>query len=255
MDRPFKAGDLVLLSDGRTSFIVRLDGPSVKLGGGKGSMTTGPLIGKAPGDRVSIGSRELTLLRPDVMDHLGSIQRGPQMILPKDSSRIALYLGVRSGDTVIEAGAGSGGLTLALLNSVWPDGKVITYDIREDHLRFARSNIERTDMASCWEGRIADVREGIPDRDADAIAIDIPDPENAVSALSGSLRPGGRICCYVPTTNQVERCVKTLREGPYTGIEAVELIERKLSVKEGAVRPDTDMLGHTGYIITARMSP
>ena len=254
MSNPFKEGELVLLADGRSGSIVRLVGRSVKIGGGRGSIGTDSLIGRSSGDRIAIGSREFMLLRPDVMDHLSSIERGPQIILPKDSSRIAFFLGIRSGDTVVEAGAGSGGLTLALLNSVWPDGKVITYDIREDHLMFARSNVARTDMSLCWEGRIADVRSGIPDREVDAIAMDVPDPEKAVSAMEGSLKPGGRICCFVPTMNQVERCIMALREGHYSGIEAVELIERKLSVKEGAVRPDTDMLGHTGYIIIARLS-
>jgi tRNA (adenine57-N1/adenine58-N1)-methyltransferase len=205
-----------------------------------------------PGASVAVGSRELTLLRPDVIDHLSSIERGAQTILPKDSSWMVLHLGLRSGDTVVEAGAGSGGLTLALLNAVWPDGHVITYDIRQDHLDNARRNVERTDMAKCWEGRIADVREGVPQKDADALAMDIPDPENAVLAAASCLKPGGRICCYVPTMNQVERCVLTLRNGPFTSISAIELMERKLSVKEGAVRPDTEMLGHTGYIIIAR---
>jgi tRNA (adenine57-N1/adenine58-N1)-methyltransferase len=255
MAQPFREGELVLLSDPKSPCIVRLLPPSVRLAGGKGSISTSSIVGRCPGDSITIGSRAIVLLRPDIMDHLSTLERGPQMILPKDSSRIALFLGVRSGDLVIEAGAGSGGLTLVLLNSVWPSGRVVTYDVRQDHLDHARSNVERTASAGCWEGRVADVREGVPDREADAIAMDIPDPEKAVSAMASSLKVGGRICCYVPTFNQVERCVLAMRSGPYGQVEAVELIERRLSVKEGAVRPDTEMLGHTGYIITARRSP
>jgi tRNA (adenine57-N1/adenine58-N1)-methyltransferase len=254
MTAPFTEHEVLLLTDGRDTFIVRLVGPSVPLGSGKGAISTASLLGHRPGDRVRVGSREFVLMRPDTIDHLEALERGPQIILPKDSSRIAFFLGVRSGDTVIEAGAGSGGLTLALLNSVWPTGRVITYDVRQDHLDRARSNIGRTDMAGCWEGRIADVREGVPDREADAIAIDIPDPENAVTKVVNGLKVGGRICCYVPTMNQVERCVLAMRGSNFSDVVAVELIERRMSVKEGAVRPDTDMLGHTGYMITARRS-
>ena len=232
--------------------MVRIKGGSGRIEGGGGSISASSLDGKVPGDPIRIGSREFTLLAPDIMDHLANIKRGAQIILPKDASYIVLNLGLRTGDTVIEAGAGSGGSTLVLLNSVAPEGRVITYDIRKEHLDLTAENVARSGLSSSWEGRLGDIKEAIPDLKADAFLLDIPDPENALTTAMDALKSGGRLCCYLPTFNQVERCHCALDRKGFKDIRAVELLERPLSVKEGATRPSTEMLGHTGYMVFGR---
>jgi len=255
MSDHFAEGESVLLRGERGSFVVRLIGERIALGPSKGSISASEVIGRRSGDIISIGSREFILLRPDIIDCLEHLDRGPQMISAKDSGPIALYLGIRSGDTVLEAGAGSGGLTMVLLNTVFPHGKVITYDLREEHLKRTRANVEMTGTLQCWEGRIGDIRDHVPDREMDAVALDIPDPENALGSVVEALKPGGRICCYVPTANQVERCFLGMVRVGLTETRALEILSRDLSVKEGATRPSTEMLGHTGYLVLARRSP
>jgi len=255
MDGPFEPGETILLRGRERTIAVRLEGEMSRFVGAKGAIPTSSLVGRRPGDRVTVGTRDFVAIRPDVLDHLSNLERGPQTVISKDSAYMALHLGLSAGSRVLEAGAGSGCLTIALLNAVSPGGKVITYDNRQEHLELARRNVSRTPLAVCWEGRVGDIRDGVPDRDMDAIALDMPDPEAAVGALVGCLRPGGRICCYVPTANQVERAYLALEASGLSETRAVEIFERAMSVKPGATRPSTEMLGHTGYMVFARYLP
>ncbi len=248
----FRFGDSVLLMDGRKAYLVKLEKGMMKLEGGRGALSSSNIVGRKEGDRITIGRKEFILIRPDILDHIEHIDRGPQMIIPKDSAAIVLGLGLTSGKNVVEGGAGSGGLTIALLNSVRPDGRVTTYDIRDDHLRKARKNVEAAGLSDNWDGLLGDVRSDVKVEEVDAVVLDIPDPEGAATSAWKALRPGGRFCAYVPTSNQVERCCLSLREVGFSNVEAMELIKRGYSVKEGAVRPSTEMLGHTGFLIFAR---
>lgn len=252
MERPFSDGDTVLLKDAHGTMLVRVQEDMVPLGRGRGAISRDRIVGRMPGDRLMVGSRELVMLRPDILDILENLERGAQIILPRDSAFITMFLGLSSGCTVIEGGAGSGGLTLALLNSVAPTGRVRTYEVRKEHLDLTMANVKMAGLEGLWEPRVGDVRKDPDDRSVDAFVLDIPDPESAVMTASSCLRTGGRFCAFVPTMNQVERTVSALDLAGFTEPKAFENIQRQLSVKTGAVRPSTDMLGHTGYIILAR---
>jgi len=252
MDDLFREGDDVLLVEGERSFIVKLDGSLARMKGSRGGISTSRLIGMRSGDTVSIGSRSFLLLRPDMRDRFENIERGPQIIVPKDASHITAGLGLSNGSRVVEGGAGSGGLTLFLLNSVGPGGKVWTYDIREDHLEMAAENVRTAGLSERWEGKLGDIREGVEEDDLDAVVLDVPEPELAVERISGSLRSGGRFCSYIPTTNQMERVVLALRRSGYVNVEPLEIIVRPYSIKDGATRPVTEILSHTGFLVFAR---
>jgi tRNA (adenine57-N1/adenine58-N1)-methyltransferase len=252
MDKPFDYGDSVLLFNGRNSYVVKLEGEMAAIKGLRGRISVKGIMGKSPGDTINIGSRSFHLIRPDLQDRLSHMSRGPQIILPKDAFRIACRLSLSNGKTVIEGGAGSGGLTMVLLNSVYPDGRVVTYDLREDHLKRAGSNVSTTGMDSIWEGKIGDIREGIDENMVDAVVLDIPDAEKAVGAAADALLPGGRFSSFVPTANQLERVVSELGSKDFRDISAEELLVREYSLKRGAIRPKTEMIGHTGYMIFAR---
>lgn len=252
MENRFKEGDTVLLKGSRKDHLVTITGDLFRLTDPQGAFDTGRLIGMEEGGKLKVGSRSFVVLRPDVLDHVLNLERGAQLIIPKDSSRIIMGLGLSSGSRVLEGGAGSGALTIALLNSVAPGGEVTTYEIRNDHLEKARGNVERTGYSSLWNGKIGDVYRDVDEREMDAFVVDVPEPEMTVDAALSSLRHGGRFCSYVPTSNQMERCVMALRKAEFKDIHSMEIIERQYSVKEGATRPVTEMLSHTGFLVFAR---
>jgi len=204
------------------------------------------------GDRVVLAGTEAVALQPTVIDHLETLERKAQIVLPKDAAYIILHCGIHSGSVVVEGGSGSGALTVALAHAVLPDGKVISYDVREEHQAVARRNVEAAKLSDVVQFRIGDVSEEIEERDLDAIVLDIPEPWTAFPNVAAALRVGGHIAAYMPTTNQLERTVNALREAGFAEVEAVELILREMVVGEGGVRPSFDMLGHTGYIVIAR---
>ncbi len=252
MGEILKKGDMVLLVEGKGTHLVHLDGNMSKLKGKRGAVNTSRIIGMEPGQRLDLGSRSFTIFKPDIRDLLDGIERGAQIIIPKDASGIVHGLGLSSGSKVVEGGAGSGGLTLFLLNSVSPGGMVHTYDIREDHLGLASTNVIRAGLEECWDGKIGDVREGVVETEMDAFVVDVPEPEKCIRTALKALRPGGRFCAYVPTTNQMERVVLSLRDEGFISIEPLEIIQRGFSVKEGATRPVNEILSHTGFLIFAR---
>ncbi len=252
MSDGFSMDDIVLLVGNSGSFMTKIDGGMFHMRSPRGALDTGKLLGRSPGDTVKIGSVEFTLLRPDILDHLENLDRGAQIILPKDSSRMVLELGLSPGSRVVEGGAGSGALSMAILNAISPDGELVTYDIRKDHLERTAGNVERAGLSGIWKGVVGDVCIDVRERGVDAFVVDIPNPELAVDAAASSLRAGGRFCSYVPTFNQMERAAGALRRKGFRNVGGFELLERGFSIKEGATRPVTEILAHTGFIVRAR---
>ena len=221
---------------------------------GLGAMDGSKLEGLDDGDRVTLVGREYTVFRPGAMDLIGSLERGAQIISPKDAATILMHCDVKSGDRVLEIGAGSGGLTTALLTAVGPTGHVHTMELKEENAKRTERNVARTGLDSRWSYSIGDAREADPgiDWQADALTMDMPDPWLALPNLDRHLRAGGRLCAYVPNMNQMESIVIALREAGYADVRALENIQRFMEVHPGGVRPSFDTLGHTAYLIFAR---
>ena len=250
----FKEGETVFLedADGRRHWL-KVSFGMLKVQG-LGAMDGSKLKGLDDGDRVALVGREYTVFRPGAMDLIGSLERGAQIISPKDAATILMHCDVKSGDRVIEVGAGSGGLTTALLTAVGPEGRVHTMELKEENARRAERNVSRTGLDSRWSYSIGDAREADPGLEwqADVLTMDMPDPWLALPNLDRRLRAGGRLCAYVPNMNQVESTVVALREAGYADVRALENIQRYLEVHPGGVRPSFDTLGHTGYLVFAR---
>jgi tRNA (adenine57-N1/adenine58-N1)-methyltransferase len=245
-------GELVYLLDekGKRHFL-RLDRGMVKVPG-LGVVDSSRFLNIEEGESVELAGNDFVVLRPRAPELMESLERGAQVITPKDAATIVFRLGIGAGDVVIEAGVGSGSLTTALLFAVGPSGRVVSIEMREDHAAKARRNVERTGHADRWGLMVRDAKEVEVPEVADCLVMDLPAPWEALGNLGARLRGGGRLCAYVPNMNQVEEAVKALRSRGYVEIEALENIQRGIEVHEGGVRPSFEMLGHTGYLIFAR---
>jgi tRNA (adenine57-N1/adenine58-N1)-methyltransferase len=186
------------------------------------------------------------------MDIIGTIERKAQVISPKDGFTMPHYLDISCGSRVIEGGVGSGALTIVLLKSVAPAGRVYSYDLRDDHASVARRNIARAGLEDCWDLKIGDISTASLEEDVDAAVLDMPDPWNAVGNIIRALRHGGHLCCYVPNANQLETAVRAMRDTGFRELFLVENLQREMVVHNGGVRPSSEMAGHTGYLAFGR---
>lgn len=204
------------------------------------------------GRKVEIAGKEFIALTPSILDLVETIEREAQIITAKDSASIILNCNVKSGDSVLEIGTGSGALTIILGHFVSPGGRVVTYERREDFAKLARRNIERAGLENLIKVRNRDALEGIEERNYDCAVVDIPNPWEVLGHVYEALGAGGHLAVYVPSVNQMEKAVKRLREFPFIEVRSMEIIQREMVVGERGTRPSFDMLGHTGYLTFAR---
>ena len=245
-------GNLALILDEKgNSYLLHLTSGVVKVTG-LGTVDSGRLIGRKWGELVEIGGQGFTLIEPSLIDKIESIQRKAQIILPKDSALIVLNCDIKSGSNVVEIGAGSGALTIALASFVAPGGKVVSYEKRDDFADVARKNIRRTGLERYAQVKVADATAGIEERGIDSAVIDIPNPWDVVDNAYKALKLGGHLASYSPTFNQVELTVKKLRERGFSGVRSIETLLREIVVHDMGTRPSFDMLGHSGYLTFAR---
>ena len=221
-----------------------------------GTLPHSRIIGSHQGDwfRTSLG-QGLLALKPTLGDYVLEMPRGSQVIYPKDLGNILMLADVFPGATVIEAGLGSGALTAALLRAVGHQGRVITYEVREDMAPKALGNIRAlAPDPGRHELRIGDVYQGIRERGVDRVVLDVPEPWRAVSHAGDALSRGGIFLSFLPTVLQVHRLVEALTaDARFQLIETVEVLLRPWSVTGRSVRPAHRMVAHTGFITTARL--
>ncbi len=220
-----------------------------------GILKLGELIGKGYGTSItSHKGEEFRVLKPDINDIIAKMRRGPQIVHPKDAGIIIAYAGISPGDSVIEAGVGSGALTIFLANIVGPQGRVISYEVREDHAEIARKNVELAGFSDRVTIKLKNIYDGIDEDYADHIVLDLPQPENVLPHAGEVLRPGGYFVAYTPCMNQVHRFFQALQDyrGHFYRPRVVEVLVREHEVKRECMRPKTTMLAHTGYITFIR---
>jgi tRNA (adenine57-N1/adenine58-N1)-methyltransferase catalytic subunit len=252
----FEIGERVQLSDNKG----RLH--TVTLEAGKqfhthrGAVEHDALIGAPEGSlAMSSGGTAYLALRPLLADFVLSMPRGAAVIYPKDAAQIVALGDIYPGAVVLEAGAGSGALTCSLLRAVGPTGRVISYELREDHAEFAQRNVETFfgESPANWELRLGDLAEHDPAETVDRVILDMLAPWLVLPSASAALRSGGVLVGYVATTTQLSRLVEAVRTGGgYTEPTSFETMVRGWHVVGLAVRPEHRMIGHTAFLMTTR---
>ena len=252
---PFAPGDQVQLTDpkGRQHRLVLAAGKVFHTH--RGSVAHDDLIGAPEGSVVtSSGGTGYIALRPLLADYTLSMARGAAVVYPKDAAQIVALADVFPGATVVEAGAGSGALSCWLLRAVGEEGLLLSFERRPDFADIARQNVEAYfgQPHPAWRLTVSDLpATGLTD--ADRFVLDMLAPWEHAGTAAAALIPGGLLCAYVATTTQLARTVTALREqGSFAEPAAWETMQRGWHVDGLAVRPEHRMVGHTGFLITAR---
>jgi tRNA (adenine57-N1/adenine58-N1)-methyltransferase len=242
---------VVLVDENLRKILVDTNGKTDRIRG-IGVIDPTSLVGKTYGTKLTIGNKEFWLLIPSLQDKLQGLHRLAQIILPRDAAQILMNCAIEPGQRVLEAGIGSGSLTIALASAVAPNGTVISYDIRPEFITHAVKNLTQANLTSYVTTKVKDVTEGIDETELDAIILDIPNPWAAVPHVWTALKIGGYFASYSPLISQVEQTVKTIQQHPFIECKTYENIQREMIVSKHGTRPSFEMLGHTGYLTFAR---
>lgn len=219
----------------------------------RGILQHDDLIGKTWGTQVfsHIGS-PFFLLQPSLADLLIDLPRTTQILYPKDIGFILVTMGVGPGQTVMEAGTGSGSMTTALAYAVGAEGRVISYEIKQDVQNLARKNLARFGLDPRVVFKLRDIAEGFDETAADSFFLDVPNPYDYTGEVRAALKPGGFLCCLIPTFNQVEKTLQALRQNRFAFVEVCELLLRYYKPEPSRLRPTDRMVAHTGFLVFGR---
>jgi len=252
----FQDGEQALLIDQRGKRHLLLLRKGDTFHSDRGWIPHDTIIGEPDGSwvRSSKGMRYLAL-RPTLAEYVLDMPRGAQVIYPKDLAMVMFWADIFPGARVLEAGMGSGALTLALLRAVGPEGKVISYEQREDFARRALANIHlRMGEVTNLAVRLRPVEEGLAEEEpVDRAVFDLPEPWLLVEPVARVLRSGGIFLSYVPTIIQSHQLSEALRRHPgYALLETFETLFRPWNIEGTSVRPFHRMVAHTGFLTVAR---
>ncbi len=219
----------------------------------KGFVKFDDIIGKEWGCNLtsSLGFR-FTVLKPLLHDYIMKSARETQINYPKDIGLIVMFSGIGPGSIVVEAGTGTGAMTTALAHYVRPDGKVYSYEIREEFKRTAEKNLKRAGLINHVELKNKDVTTGIDEDNVDSVILDLAIPWVVVPIAHTALKPSGTLVSFSPTIDQVVKSVEALQQNGFVDIQTVECLMRGMQIERGKTRPHTLMTAHTGYITFSR---
>lgn len=257
---PFREGDRVQLTGpkGRLHTVtLREDG---ELHTHHGVLRHRDLIGLPDGSVVANSSgHDYLALRPLLRDFAMSMPRGAAIVYPKDAAQIVMQADIFPGATVVEAGVGSGALSLSLLRAIGSTGKLVSFERRDDFAEVARGNVETFfgETPDTWRVVVGDLAAELPTEftagTVDRVVLDMLAPWECMDAVAEALTPGGVVLCYVATATQLSRVAEYIRgTGLFTDPDATETMVRGWHVEGLAVRPDHRMVAHTGFLLTAR---
>ena len=248
-----RAGEVVqLVGRDNKNFIVRL-AAGQRLETHRGIFKHDELIGQElGGEVVSHLGHAFFMIQPSTDELIRSLKRSSQIIYPKDSGFILMKLSIQPGQTVLEAGTGSGGMTSVLAQTVGPMGRVISYDVREDMQRQAARNLAWLGLSERVSLKLRDIAEGFDETDADAFFLDVPNPWDYTGQVRRALKGGGFFGSILPTTNQVSTLLSAMARDGYEFVEVCELLLRYYKTVPERLRPADRMVAHTAFLIFGR---
>ena len=253
--KPIEYGEAVLLWDDeeKKTYLFVLQ-KNASFCSHRGKISHDEIAGKLEGSLIFSSTKApFRVFRPLVWDQMIKVERKTQIIYPKDAGWLALALDLKPGMKVIEIGTGSGAFTILLAQLVGKEGKVYTFDRRKDFLENALKNIKRAGLLDRVVASQLEAGEDFPVKNVDAVFLDLPEPWIAVKPAWEALLPGRPLASILPTCQQLQQMVKSLKENKFGVIKVIELLERKILVREKeGVRPFERMVGFTGYLISAR---
>ena len=253
--RPFEPGEPVLLIDRKSRRYLFDLASGREFHTHTGVIAHDEIIGAPEGIRLrSTRGSWFLALRPTLADAVLKMPRGAQVIYPKDIGPILMLADIFAGARVLEAGIGSGALSMALLRA----GALVSgYERREDFCARARANVERfcgPEALERYRTEVRDVYEGIDETGLDRVVLDLPEPWQVVPHARSSLRSGGILLAYTPSIVQVQRLRQALDDSPFDLHETVEVLQRGWHVEGDAVRPNHRMVAHTGFLTVSRLT-
>ena len=256
----FAAGDRIQLTDPKGKLYSFTITPGKEWHTHKGWIVHDDLIGLPEGSVVSTSAGlKFTAFIPLLTDYVLSMPRGATIVYPKDAALIVGFADIFPGARVLEAGVGSGALTLSLLRAVGPTGSVHSVERREEFAANATTNIDNYfgGRPANWSLAIGSVQEQEFDQEFDRVILDMLAPWECVEMAAKVLRPGGVFMAYVATTTQLSATAEALKDdGHFTEPESFESMVRGWHHEGLAVRPQQRMIGHTGFLIfSRRMAP
>jgi tRNA (adenine57-N1/adenine58-N1)-methyltransferase len=259
-DGYFSEGDRIQLTDPKGKMYTFTITQGKEWHTHKGWIVHNDLIGLPEGSVVSTSAGlKFTAFKPLLGDFVLSMPRGATIVYPKDAAMIVGVADVFPGARVIEAGVGSGALSISLLRAIGSQGELSSFERREDFADIARENVSTYfgELPSQWNLTVGSVQESSTDKKYDRVILDMLAPWECVAFASEVLRPGGVFLAYVATTTQLSATAEALKEdGRFTEPLSSETIVRDWHHEGLAVRPMQRMIGHTGFLIVSRrMAP
>ena len=253
MPGPLEAGERVLLVDAKDRRYLITLVPGATFPTQAGVVAHDDLIGTTEASAVAGSTgRNFLVLRPTLSDVVLKMPRGAQVIYPKDLGAILIAADIGPGQRILEAGVGSGALSMTVLRA---GASVVGYELREDFAERARANVAAAlGPDAPYRVEIRDVTQGVDETMLDRVLLDMPEPHKVVPAAAAALRPGGILLSYLPTINQTALLRQALddADSPFGLAETQEVMRRTWHVEARSVRPDHRMVGHTGFLTTAR---
>ena len=256
----FSEGDRIQLTDPKGKMYTFTIASGKEWHTHKGWIVHNDLIGLPEGSVVSTSAGlKFTAFKPLLGDFVLSMPRGATIVYPKDAAMILGVADIFPGAKVIEAGVGSGALSISLLRAIGPEGELSSFERREDFAQIATENVKTyfAGMPPQWKLTVGSVQESATEKKYDRVILDMLAPWECVSFAAQILRPGGVFLAYVATTTQLSSTAEALKEdGRFTEPLSSETIVREWHHEGLAVRPMQRMIGHTGFLIVSRrMAP
>jgi tRNA (adenine57-N1/adenine58-N1)-methyltransferase len=254
VSKPFVEGERIVVVDSKgRQYLVTLDAAG-EFPTHTGVVPHTEFLGQDEGVTVrSTTGARYTAMRPTLSDFILRMPRGAQVIYPKDLGPILMIADIAPGVRVLEAGVGSGALSMTMLRV----GAVITgYELREEFAERAIANVRMflgEEALERYRVEVRDVYDGIDERGLDRIVLDLPEPWQVVKHAEVALRPGGILVAYTPSIMQAAHLRETLEESDFELPETLEVLQRTWHVEGQAVRPDHRMVAHTGFLTSARL--